>query len=149
MPGKETMQISRTNKNAIWLLSTLCLCAFLHGPADVVLCLGRDGHVAVEPAHHHDCDAPSNPQRTDPAETCDTATDDPHQGTCVDIPLIASAMPATPPKARLGLQEPIRPCDESAPAFSVAAHPAAQCEVAPPTLHRSLDPTVTTAVLLL
>ncbi len=72
----------------------LLLLAALNMPQAMVLCIGHDGHVAIEPAAHDHCADGSRPHDHGPAglETGDHAhVGHEHCPPCIDIPIPAGA----------------------------------------------------------
>jgi len=66
-----------------WTLIFLCLCTSATGTREIVLCLGQDGHVALEPAHAPTCDGEDGvPESAGLDGGC---VRERHHGNCVDL----------------------------------------------------------------
>jgi hypothetical protein len=75
----------RKNGARTLLLILVFATAAVNASQSLVLCLGHDGHVAVEPAGHHHC-AGTRPYAADPADPHSHIADD-HCQPCTDIPI--------------------------------------------------------------
>lgn len=79
------------NRTTVFLLLSL---AALNMPRAMVLCIGHDGHMAIEPAAHDHCADGSHARDRGPAglETGDHShVDHAHCPPCIDIPISAGA----------------------------------------------------------
>ena len=70
-------------KSLTWLLTGLCVWTFASGAQDLVVCLGADGHVAIEPVHVAACAAVSETPCV-PVVHADCVQER-HHSDCVDI----------------------------------------------------------------
>ena len=68
-----------------FLLTLVFTAAAVNASQTLVLCVGHDGHVAIEPAGHHHCTAEHGPG-SDPADAHSHVADN-HCRPCTDIPI--------------------------------------------------------------
>ena len=80
MVRKHQKRVMRT-----FLLTLVFTAAAVNASQTLVLCVGHDGHVAIEPAGHHHCTAEHGPT-SDPADSHAHVADD-HCRPCTDIPI--------------------------------------------------------------
>jgi hypothetical protein len=70
-------------KSLTWLLTCLCAWTFASGAQDLVVCLGPDGHVAIEPVHDAPCAAA--PEAPGVPAVHGGCVQERHHSDCVDI----------------------------------------------------------------
>jgi len=78
---------------AVKILAALWIAVVLvtSGSTGMVLCVGSDGHISVEPAHDGHCHETSGTDKHDHADPPETAAFEDCHGSCTDLSLSADA----------------------------------------------------------
>ncbi len=90
-------------KSLTWLLICLCVWASASGARDVVVCLGPDGHIALEPVHDMACEGDA--EHPAPPETGGDCAQERHHADCMDILFPVQAEVATSPNHKTTLHD--------------------------------------------